>query len=157
MTRSRPKIEFIQLDERNALLFNDTNTTYILGKLKEASSHPVRHKEIYAEMSKHFLVDSDKIDKAILMYVDRMRKDARLGGMRTVAGGGRGGAAGADKGGATQVKEDAAGSTEGIDEKLLLAELCRRTGHRYLTISLSHRRGYRECERCGKVESQYKI
>jgi hypothetical protein len=153
MARPRPKIEFIQLDERNALLFNTSNTRYILDHLKEASISPARHKEIYTEMSRHFLIDGDKIARAILLYADRMKKEARLrkGTGRQGSGGGSG----------PESKEDGKAidkdGNEGLDEKLLLAELCRQTGHRYVTISLSHRTGYRECERCGKVESKYKI
>jgi len=156
MARPRPKIEFIQLDERNALIFNAVNTRYILDRLKEAGSHPARHKEIYTEMSRHFLIDGDKIERAILLYADKLNKEARLrkgtgrpGPHWSIAGPGPEQKTGPNVGGGEE--------SGGLDEKLFLAELCRQTGHRYVTISLSHRTGYRECERCGKVESKYKI
>jgi hypothetical protein len=47
--------------------------------------------------------------------------------------------------------------TAPLDEKILMAALCREVGHRFVSIALSHKHGCRECERCGKHESQYNI
>ena len=38
-----------------------------------------------------------------------------------------------------------------------ISKLCRKIGHRYITIKLSGLRGYNRCERCGKVVTKYMI
>lgn len=66
-------IEYILIDDNNAILFNEENTKYINEKLTEATSNPEMKKKIYLEMAKHFAVDSNKINTGIVRYVNKMR------------------------------------------------------------------------------------
>ena len=141
MTGARPKVDFIRLDERNAIIFNDANTEYIISRIREATGSPGKRAQIYGEMARKFHIDPDKMNLAVIKYVDRMKRER---GRR------RSEADIAEQGKAQ--KEMAA-----LDEKVLMAALCHEVGHRFVTIALSQKRGYRECERCGKHESRYNI
>lgn len=176
MAGSRPKIEYIQLDERNALIFNDANTAYIMVKIKEATAQPGRRGEIYAEMAKRFHIDPDKMNMAVIRYVDKMKRATRGQGGKGARDASHFSAgsvtsqsvetppftAGRERG---RRKADAESSGQGmsqkemaaLDEKILMAALCREVGHRFVNIALSHKHGCRECVRCGKHESQYNI
>lgn len=138
MAGQRPKIDFILLDERNAILFNAASTEYIMSKVRQATAEPGRRREIYAEMAKRFHVDPDKINLAVIKYVDRLNRERKRRILKPEG----------NEKNAPEVK---------MDERVLLAELCRQVGHRYVTIQLSHRHGCQECERCGKHESRYNI
>lgn len=118
-------LEYVRIDERNAILFNDANTQYIKEKIKEATDNPQMRQKIYSEMAKHFAVDIDKIQRAIVFYINKIkcweRKKAE------------------------------------VEFETNIAKLCRKVGHRFRDIKLSQLRAYRECERCGKVMTKYKI
>ncbi len=139
--RRRPEIEYIQLDERNALLFNAANTRYIMDMVRKATAEPARRPELYAEMARRLHIDSDKMNAAVIQYVDRLSRSRRRAAATAGPGGTEGGGTPEDR----------------MDERLLLAELCRKAGHRYVAITLSQRRGIKECERCGKRQSRYNI
>ena len=138
---ARPSIEFIQLDERNALLFNRANTDYILDMVRRATAEPARRAELYGEMARRFHIDPDKMNAAVIQYVDRLARQRR----RNAATGAR------------KEDRDHEAPEDKMDERVLLAELCRQAGHRYVAITLSQRRGLKECERCGKRQSRYNI
>jgi hypothetical protein len=125
---AKPKktIEYVQIDDTNAILFNKENTEYINQKLREATANPDSKKKIYQKMAKHFAVDDDKINTGIVRYVNKTKS---YRGEIPKAG----------------------------DMKKDLKRLCRKIGHKFVEIRLSHLRGYRECQRCGKVERKYKI
>jgi len=141
MAKPWPRIDFIKLDERNALVFDKANTAYILEKVREATAQPGRRGEIYAEMARRFHIDPDKMNMAVIMYVDRMKRESAR--KKTEAGGVR------------RVEEHE--QRAAMDERVQMAALCREVGHRFVNIALSHRHGCRECVRCGKHESQYNI
>ena len=141
MAGSRPRLEYIQLDERNALIFSDANTEYIMSKVREATKEPGRRTEIYGEMARRFHIDPEKMNSAVIRYVDRMKREK---GRRKV-----------DAAGSEQERSQK--ETAPLDEKILMAALCREVGHRFVSIALSHKHGCRECVRCGKHESQYNI
>ncbi len=136
MVRERPEIEFIRLDERNALIFSLRNTEYIMSCVREATAHPEKRGELYGEMARRFHIDPEKMNLAVIKYVDEMKRH-------------RG------KGSAPVDPEKDVNAK--LDEELLMSELCRQVGHRFVTISLSQKRGYLECERCGRHRSKYKI
>jgi hypothetical protein len=125
-TKPKKTIEYVQIDETNAILFNEENTNYINEKIREATANPDLKKKIYFEMAKRFAVDGDKINTGIVRYVNKMKS---YRGDLPKAG----------------------------DMKKDLERLCRKIGHKFVEIKLSHLRGYRECQRCGKVERKYKI
>jgi len=141
MAGTRPNVEYIQLDERNALIFDDASTEYIMSKVREATKEPAKRTEIYGEMARRFHIDPDKMNMAVIKYVDRMKRESAR--KKTVSGGIQG---------AGEHKQRAA-----LDERLQMAALCREVGHRFVHIALSHKHGCRECERCGKHESRYNI
>ena len=141
MAGARPKIEYIQLDERNALIFSDANTDYIMSKVREATNEPARRTEIYGEMARRFHIDPEKMNSAVIKYVDRMKRERWRR---------KPGAEGSEH---RKPQKD----TAPLDEKILMAALCREVGHRFVNIALSHKHGCRECVRCGKHESQYNI
>ena len=141
MEHRRPDIQFIQLDERNALLFNERNTALILACVREATADSAKRAGIYAALAKRLFIDAEKMNLAVIKYVDRLKRERSRPGPPA---GGNAGKRPPEK-------------REGLDEKILLAALCRKVGHRYVTIALSHMRGYRECERCGRHESKYSI
>jgi len=141
MAKARPKIDFIQLDERNALIFSDANTAYIMARIKEATAQPGRRGEIYAGMAKHFHIDPEKMNMAVIRYVDRMKRESAR--KKTEAG--------------VVLGVDEPKHRAAMDESAQMAALCREVGHRFVNIALSHKHGCRECERCGKHESQYNI
>jgi hypothetical protein len=141
MAGSRPKVDFIQLDERNALIFNAPNTEYIMAKIREATTLPGKRTELYAEMARRFHIDTDKMNMAVIKYVDRLKRERTRRRSEDET-------AQYDK----EQKEALA-----LDERVLMAALCREVGHRFVTITLSQKRGCRECQRCGKHESRYNI
>jgi hypothetical protein len=141
MAKTRPNVDYIQLDERNALIFDDANTEYIMSKVREATKEPARRTEIYGEMARRFCIDPDKMNMAVIKYVDRMKRDSAR--KKTEERGVQG---------SDEHKQRAA-----MDERVRMAALCREVGHRFVHIALSHKHGCRECERCGKHESRYNI
>jgi hypothetical protein len=141
MAQARPKVDFIQLDDRNALIFDDANTQYIMSKVREATNEPARRTEIYGEMARKFHIDPEKMNMAVIRYVDRMKRESAR--RKTEAG--------------VVLGVDEPKHRAAMDERLQMAALCREVGHRFVNIALSHKHGCRECERCGKHESQYNI
>jgi hypothetical protein len=141
MGRAKLEIEFIQLDERNALIFSERNTDHIMSCIREATAHPEKRAELYGEMARRFRIDPEKMNLAVIRYVDRLKRER------------------ARRRSQEESVEEAKGQKEiaTLDEKILMAALCREVGHRLVTISLSQKRGYLECERCGKHRSKYKI
>ena len=172
MAGPRPNVEFIQLDERNALIYSEENTEYIISKVRQATMDPARRTDIYAEMARRFHIDTEKMNMAVIKYVDRMKRDRKreqgtdgrqkaigsrqqgTDGRQQGVGGRLQGAGNGQQGGGTgnAQKKGAA-----LDERVQMAALCREVGHRFVSIALSHKHGCRECERCGKHESQYNI
>ena len=119
------KLEYVCVDERNAVLFNDENTEYIKEKIKQATLNPKDRKKIYAEFTKHFAVDPDKVNNVIVLYVNKMKNVEKM--------------------------------KEKPEFEKDISKLCRKIGHRYITIKLSGLRGYNRCERCGRVVTKYRI
>lgn len=119
------KLEYVCIDERNAVLFNDENTEYIKEKIKQATLNPKDKQKIYADIAKHFVVDPDKVNNILVLYVNKIRNVEKM--------------------------------KEKPEFEKNVSKLCRKTGHRYITIKLSGLRGYNRCERCGKVVTKYRI
>lgn len=72
------KLEYVYVDERNAVLFNDENTEYIKEKIKDATKNPGNRKKIYAEIAKHFAVDPDKVNNIVVLYVNKMKNVEKM-------------------------------------------------------------------------------
>ncbi len=72
------KLEYVYIDERNAVLFNDKNTEYIKERIKDATMNPESRKKIYYEIAKHFAVDPNKISKIIVFYVNKISHAAKM-------------------------------------------------------------------------------
>ena len=118
------KVECVSLDGRNAVLFNLENTRYIKEKLREATLRQGERKRIFAEMARHFFVDTDRMNEIIVMYVNRLRSYERMHGIGA--------------------EPPPAGEND-------TAGLCRAVGHRFIEIRLSHLRHYWECQRCRRT------
>lgn len=118
------KLEYISLDGRNAILFNLENTRYIKEKVRDATLRQYERKRIFAEMARHFFVDTDRMNEIVVMYVNRLRAYERMHGV------------GAEPPPASQNDT---------------VRLCRAVGHRFIDIKLSHLRHYWECQRCRKA------
>lgn len=128
-------IEYVSIDENNAILINDYNTQYIRKRIKEATEKPSERARIYAEMARLFAVDADKINSLIIRYTSRIKMLERKG--------------------LIEFKEKDELSPKEL--KALQARLCKEIGHRFVGIRLSHLRAYNECQRCGKVVRKYKL
>lgn len=123
--KGKDQLEYIYIDDRNAILFNELNTKYINEQIRYVTENPKLRVQVYADMAKHFALDYDKINRAIVLYVNKLKGIGRR------------------KDNPQFVKD--------------VRKLCGKIGHRFIEIRLSQLRGYRECERCGKVERSYRI
>jgi len=72
------KLEYVYVDDRNAVLFNDENTEYIKEKIKQATLNPKDKQKIYAEIAKHFAVDPDKVNNILVLYVNKMKNVEKM-------------------------------------------------------------------------------
>lgn len=124
------KIDYVSLDERNAVLFNAENTGYINERVREATLKPNERKRIFMEMAKHFSVDNDKINDIVVRYVNKLRAYEKKHGL---------------------------GAIPPPSNQNDIERLCKVVGHRFIEIRLSHLRGYRECQRCKKIVRKYKL
>lgn len=125
MKKYMKKLEYVYIDKRNAVLFNDENTCYIKEKVKDATVNPESRKKIYFELAKHFALDPGKVNQIVVLYVNKIRNVEKM--------------------------------KETPEFEKNVSRLCRKTGHRYITIKLSGLRGYDRCERCGKLVTKYRI
>ena len=119
------KFEYVYVDDRNAVLFNDENTEYIKEKIKQVTLNPKDKEKIYYEIAKHFTVDTNKVNNILVLYVNKIRNVEKM--------------------------------KEKPEFEKNVSKLCRKIGHRYITIKLSGLRGYNRCQRCGKVVTKYRI
>lgn len=72
------KLEYVYVDDRNAVLFNDENTEYIKEKIKQATLNPKDKQKIYYEIAKHFSVDPDKVNNILVLYVNKMKNVEKM-------------------------------------------------------------------------------
>ena len=72
------KLEYVYVDDRNAVLFNDENTEYIKERIKQATLNPKDKQKIYAEIAKHFAVDPDKVNNILVLYVNKMKNVEKM-------------------------------------------------------------------------------
>ncbi|MEW6069707.1 MAG: hypothetical protein AB1485_03740 [Candidatus Thermoplasmatota archaeon] len=118
-------LEYVKVDDRNAILFIPENTEYLKSKLKEATKNPSLRSKIYGEIASRFVLDMDKVNQLLVLYVNKMKEFER------------------------KKKE--------FELETDIRKLCNKIGHRFVDIKLSGLRAYKECMRCKKVVTKYKI
>jgi hypothetical protein len=74
------KLEYVCVDDRNAVLFNYENTEYIKEEIKQVTLNPKDKEKIYYEIAKHFAVDSDKVNNILVLYVNKMKNVGKMKG-----------------------------------------------------------------------------
>jgi|GEM_PF-1779442 len=72
------KLEYVYVDERNAVLFNDENTEYIKERIKQVTLNPKDKQKIYYEIAKHFAVDPDKVNNILVLYVNKIKNIEKM-------------------------------------------------------------------------------
>lgn len=131
--KEEPKLAYVSLDSKNAILFNRPNSEYVEEVIERLTNQPGSKAKIHAEVAKRFALDGKKVNALLVRYVNLLNQKRR--------------------------REDTSGKElSDILMKKDLQKLCRvLKEHRYVEIRLSNLRGYRECLRCGKVETKYKL